>query len=162
MRKLFSSILFASFLLLSFIEAHAVDVYMYRNFSDSRPWVQFLNARKIVISSDAVAVEDVNGYTISLAFDELSHFTFYSSVVAGIDNRQAEDTDVRFGGDVLTVNASSPINNVFVYSIGGTICINDAPRSLEAQYSLAHLQKGIYLVKVVAAEGIKVTKILKN
>ena len=161
MRKLFSGILFAVLLIMQFNEAHAVDVYMFRDY-DSKPWIQFLNTRKIIISSDDMVIENVNGSSNSIAFEELDHFKFYSSVIAGVERRQVDSAEVLFNGNVLTVNASSPINNVFVYSIGGTTCINDAPRSLEAQYSLAHLQKGIYLVKVVAAEGIKVTKILKN
>lgn len=160
MKKLFSCALFA-LLLLSFSEARAVDVFLYNDSEGSKPWNQCLNARKIIVSFNDIILEGVNGYTNSIAFDELSRFTFYSSVVAGVESRRATATEVRFGGDVLTVNSPSPINSVSVYSIGGATCINDAPRTVSAQYSLAHLQKGVYLVKVATADGMKVTKISK-
>lgn len=162
MKKLFSRILFALLLMSAFSEAGAVDVFLYHDSDDSKPWMQSLNARKIMVSSNDIVVEDVNGYTTAVGFGELSRFTFYSSVVAGVESRHATGTDVRFGGDVLTVNSPSPINSVSVYCIGGATCINDAPHTVAAQYSLAHLQKGVYLVKVATAEGIKVTKIFKN
>lgn len=161
MKKLFKCVLFV-LLLLSFSESRAVDVFLYQGSEDSKPWIHCLNVRKIIVSSNDIILEGVNGYTNSVAFDDLSRFTFYSSVVAGVESRPATGTEVRFGGDVLTVNSPSPINSVSVYSIGGATCINDAPRTVTAQYSLAHLQKGVYLVKVVATDGIKVTKILKN
>ncbi len=160
MKKLFSCALFV-LLLFSVSEARAVDVYLYRNSYDAKPWKQFLNVRKIIVSSDDLVIEDVNSSSTAVDYNEIERFTFYSSVVAGVESRPATGTEVRFGGDVLTVNSPSPINSVSVYSIGGATCINDAPRTVTAQYSLAHLQKGVYLVKVATADGMKVTKISK-
>lgn len=73
----------------------------------------------------------------------------------------ANDVKVNVGQDIITVIANSDIESANVYAVNGMLVGAARGNNGVATVSTACLENGVYVVKVVTAEGVKTVKFVK-
>lgn len=64
--------------------------------------------------------------------------------------------------DILTINTSSPVSTITVYSLTGQKVLTANPDSNQSVLSMAPLQAGMYFVKVTTASGSETVRVVKR
>ncbi len=64
--------------------------------------------------------------------------------------------------DLLTISSDDVITSVLIYDVQGRIIATQISNSTHTTLDMSQLNAGVYLVKVLTENGVKVEKILKN
>lgn len=98
-----------------------------------------------------------SGYLTQLSYPE----EFTVGAASGVNDVTADSNDASvsaaLNGDILTVTATSDIQSVNVYSVSGALVAGSDNSSV----ALNNLATGVYIVKVVTADGVATLKITK-
>ena len=108
------------------------------------------------------SAENYNGFhsteSVSFADGNVEGFVIeLISTESGVDNVAADNMSVRVAADMIVVDGATDAR-LAVYSVNGMLCGNAEGNSI----STADLAKGIYVLRVEAAEGNKTVRFIKK
>lgn len=141
MRKIYTLILF----LFASMPIIAQQIFIEKG--TSRETIEFGNLKKITFNSTTVNILKTDGSTISASMGDIEriHFSNYSSI---------EDTEIAkeelfyyISDDYIAVNCNAG-EIITVYSIIGKQFICVRQKSDNGIISIAHLPKGIYIIRI--------------
>ena len=118
-------------------------------------WME--DVRKVVFSGDVVSLNGINGKSESVGISELNHFNFFSDYVSGIKPVITEGKIV-IAGSIVRVITDRCVKSLQIYDLNGVECGS----SCESELSIAHLPKGVYLVKAQTDGTVINAKIIKS
>ncbi len=115
--------------------------------------------RAYVVDASA---ENYNGYhsTASVSFADGNVEGYVIELIStesGVDNVAADNMSVRVAADMIVVDGATDAS-LAIYSVNGMLCGNAEGNSI----STADLAKGIYVLRVNAAEGTKTVRFVKK
>lgn len=140
----------------------ATDLYVYHS-GNYTPVGTMLNAHKITFSNDSIFILSEKHVTQKASFANFDYLRFYKTPIpTAIQNINGETASILFNGEQISIQSPLLIKRVELISASATLLQRLTPRSNSLTYSVSELSAGVYLIKVITADGVIVKKIIKN
>ena len=140
------------------LQVSATDVYVYVS-GNYVPVASLGNIRKIINGDTQTALISAKGDTITVDNSAFTYITFHrTSIPVGIEGAKSESLKISYEGGAVRVSSPATPKNISLISSDGAVFASITPSGRDVVVSTAGIPAGVYVVRVITADGRKLTK----
>ncbi len=145
------------------LQVSATDVYVYVA-NNYVPVASLGNIRKIINGDTQTTLISAKGDTVTVDNSAFTYITFHrTSIPVGIESAKSEKLKITYEDGAVRVSNSTTPKNISLISSDGAVFASITPADRDVVVSTAGIPAGVYVVRVITADGKKLTrKIIKK